>query len=83
VVTPGRPSFLLSRADARLVPLALDHYLERTTKPVRAQQRDSRRLARAMFLRSNALCRGRDVAARHMPARWMIGSILAAMHERV
>jgi hypothetical protein len=31
-----------SRADARLVPLALDHYLERTTKPVRANQRDSR-----------------------------------------
>lgn len=73
----------LSRADARLVPLALDHYLERTTRPVRAHQRDSRRLAHAMFLQSNALCRGRDVATRHMPIRSMIGSILAAMHERV
>jgi 2-polyprenyl-6-methoxyphenol hydroxylase-like FAD-dependent oxidoreductase len=73
----------LSRADARLVPLALDHYLDRTTKPIRANQRDSRRLARAMFLRSNALCRGRDVATRHMPARSMIGSILTAMQERV
>jgi len=72
-----------SRADARLVPLALDHYLERTTGPVRAHQRDSRRLARAMFLRSNALCRARDAATRHMPIRSMIGSILAAMHERV
>ena len=73
----------LSRADARLVPLALDHYLARTTRTVRAHQRDSRRLARAMFLQSNALCQGRDVATRHMPVRAMIGSILAAMHERV
>jgi FAD-dependent urate hydroxylase len=73
----------LSRADARLVPLALDHYLERTTGPVRAQQRDSRRLARAMFLQSGTLSWGRDVATRHMPIRSMIGSILAAMHERV
>jgi len=73
----------LSRADARLVPLALDHYLERTTRTVRAHQRDSRRLARAMFLHSSALCQGRDVATRHMPVRSMIGSILAAMHERV
>jgi FAD-dependent urate hydroxylase len=73
----------LSRADARLVPLALDHYLERTTRPIRANQRDSRRLARAMLLRSNALCGARDVAIRHMPVRSMIGSILAAMHERV
>jgi len=73
----------LSRADARLVPLALDHYLERTTKPTRAHQRDSRRLARAMLLQSSALCRGRDIATRHMPTRLMIGSILAAMHERV
>lgn len=73
----------LSRADARLVPLALDHYLERTTKPIRANQRDSRRLARAMLLQSNTLCRGRDVATRHMPARSMIGSIFAAMRQRV
>ncbi|MGH3401138.1 MAG: hypothetical protein ACRDRJ_01230, partial [Streptosporangiaceae bacterium] len=73
----------ISRADARLVPLALGHYLERTTKPVRAYQRDSRRLARAMFLQSNALCRGRDLATRHLPARSMIGSILAAMRQRV
>jgi FAD-dependent urate hydroxylase len=73
----------LSRADARLVPLALDHYLERTARPVRAHQRDSRRLARAMFLQSDALCRGRDVVTRHMPIRSMIGSILAATRERV
>lgn len=73
----------LSRADARRVPLALDHYLERTTRQVRAHQRDSRRLARAMLLQSNALCQGRDVATRHMPIRLMTGSVLAAMHERV
>lgn len=73
----------LSRADARLVPLALDHYLERTTRPVRAHQSDSRRLARAMFLQNNALCWGRDVATRYLPVRSMIGSILAAMRQRV
>lgn len=53
-----------------------------TTRPVRASQRDSRRLARATFLRSSALCCGRDVDTRYMPARSMTGSILAAMHER-
>jgi hypothetical protein len=36
-----------------------------------------------MFLQSNALCWGRDVATRHMLIRLMIGSILAAMRERV
>ncbi|MDR2985877.1 MAG: FAD-dependent monooxygenase [Nocardiopsaceae bacterium] len=73
----------LSRADASLIPLALDHYLERTTKPVRANQRDSRRLARVMFLRSKTLCRGRDMATRHVPTRSMIGSILTATQERI
>jgi hypothetical protein len=72
----------LSRADARLVPLALNHYLECTTRQIHASQRDSRRRARAMFLQSNALCRGRDAATRHTPVRSTIGSILAAMHER-
>lgn len=73
----------LSRADAHLVPLALGHYLQGTTGPIRAHQRDSRRLARAMFRQSSPLCQARDVATRHLPARFMIGSILAAMHERV
>lgn len=73
----------LSRADARLVPLALDHYLKRTTSTVRAHQRDSRRLARVMFLQGSASCRVRDAATRLMPVRAMIGSILATMHERV
>lgn len=73
----------LSRADARLVPLALDHYLERTTRPARAHQRDSRRLAQAMFRQNSTLCQARHVATRHLPARSMIGSILAAMHEQV
>jgi len=58
----------LSQADARLTPLALNHYLERTTRPVRAHQRHSRRLARAMFPRSNALCLGRDADTQPAPA---------------
>jgi FAD-dependent urate hydroxylase len=73
----------LSRADARRVPLALDHYLERTARPIRANQRDSRRLAHAMCLQSKVLCLGRDVVIRHMPVRSMIGSLLAAMQEQI
>jgi FAD-dependent urate hydroxylase len=73
----------LSRADAHLVPLAIAHQLQRTTGPTRAHQRDSRRLARAMLCQNSTLCQARDVATRHLPARFIIGSILTAMHERV
>ena len=74
---------MLGPAAGSHVPLALHHYLERSTKPIRASQRDSRRLARATFLQSNALCRSRDVVTHRMPVRSMIGSVLAAMQERV
>jgi 2-polyprenyl-6-methoxyphenol hydroxylase-like FAD-dependent oxidoreductase len=73
----------LSRADARLAPLAVEHYVERTEKPIRAHQMDSRRLARAMFIEGGLRARARDRLIRHMPVRLMIGSILTAMRERV
>lgn len=71
----------LSRADARLAPLAIDRYVKRTANTVWANQRDSRRLARAMFLQSPLASRGRELPIRHTPVRTMIDSILAAMRQ--
>lgn len=71
----------LSRADARLAPLAIERYVKRTANTVWANQRDSRRLARAMFLQSPLAARGRELLIRHTPVRMMIGSILAAMRQ--
>ncbi|MGH2904524.1 MAG: FAD-dependent oxidoreductase [Solirubrobacteraceae bacterium] len=71
----------LSRADAHLAPRAIDHYLKRTTRTVRANQRDSRRLARAMFIENRTAAWGRERLIAHTPVRTMIGSILAAMRQ--
>jgi len=71
----------LSRADARLAPMAIDLYVKRTANRVWANQRDSRRLARAMFLQSPLAARGRELLIRHTPVRMMIGSILTAMRQ--
>lgn len=71
----------LSRADARLAPLAIELYEQRTARTARANQRDSRRLARAMFVEGRALARGRELFIRHTPVRTMVGSILAAMRQ--
>jgi 2-polyprenyl-6-methoxyphenol hydroxylase-like FAD-dependent oxidoreductase len=71
----------LSRADGRLAPLAVELYVKRTAKAARANQRDSRRLARAMFVENGALAWGRERLIRHTPVRTMIGSILAAMRQ--
>jgi FAD-dependent urate hydroxylase len=73
----------LSRADARLVPLALDHYVERTEKIVRGNQADSRHLARAMFVENGLATWSRDELLRHMPVTSMTKSILEAMRQPV
>ncbi len=73
----------LSRADARLAPLAIELYEKRTAKTARANQRDSRILARSMFIENGALSWGRERLIRHTPVRAMIGSILAAMRQPV
>lgn len=73
----------LSRADARLVPLALDHYVERTEKIVRGNQTDSRHLARAMFVENGLATWSRDELLRHMPVTSMTKSILEAMRQPV
>jgi 2-polyprenyl-6-methoxyphenol hydroxylase-like FAD-dependent oxidoreductase len=73
----------LSRADARLVPLAIDHYVKRTEKVVRGNQTDSRHLARAMFVENRLTTWSRDELLRHMPVTSMTKSILEAMRQPV
>ena len=73
----------LSRADGRLVPLAIRHYVTRTEKVVRGNQHDSRRLAKAMFVENGLATRGRDELLRHMPVTSMTRSILEAMRQPV
>ena len=73
----------LSRADARLVPLAIDHYVDRTGKVIRGNQTDSRHLAKAMFVENGLATWGRDELLRHMPVTSMTKSILEAMRQPV
>ncbi|MGI9185568.1 MAG: hypothetical protein ACR2GZ_11520 [Solirubrobacteraceae bacterium] len=70
-----------SRADARLVPLAIDRYQRRIVGSMRAHQRDSRRLAKAMFVEGGLSNWARDRLLRHVPASAMIRSILNAMRQ--
>lgn len=73
----------LSRADARLVPLAIDHYVARTEKIIRGNQTDSRHLAKAMFVENGLATWSRDELLRHMPVTSMTKSILEAMRQPV
>lgn len=71
----------LSRADAHLVPLALDLYVQRTEKIIRGNQSDSRNLSKAMFVSGRATSWGRDELIKHMPVTSMTKSILEAMRQ--
>jgi 2-polyprenyl-6-methoxyphenol hydroxylase-like FAD-dependent oxidoreductase len=73
----------LSRADGRLVPLAIEHYVSRTEKIIRGNQADSRHLAKAMFVENGLATWGRDELLRHMPVTSMTKSILEAMRQPV
>lgn len=59
----------LSRADAKLAPLACELYVKRSEKIVRKNQEESRLLARGMFMRGSATSWARDELIKHMPAR--------------
>ena len=59
----------LARADASSVVQALTAYERRCRKAVERNQNDSRRLARAMFVRRPALVWVRDQLARRYPAK--------------
>ncbi len=71
----------LSRADAKLVPLALELYEKRCYKIIKANQQDSRTAGRMMFLESNALGWGRDQLLKHVSMKSFISSIIASMKE--
>lgn len=71
----------LSRADARMVPLALELYEKRCYKLVRGNQNDSRLVARFMFLQSGALGWGRDQLIKHYSATRMLSNVIKSMRE--
>jgi 2-polyprenyl-6-methoxyphenol hydroxylase-like FAD-dependent oxidoreductase len=66
----------LSRADAATVPLALELYEKRCRGTVERHQTESRRLARAMFVRPPLLARARDEMVRRYPARLALSEII-------
>lgn len=71
----------LSRADASLVPLALELYEKRCYKLVRGNQNDSRSAARYMFVQSNLLGWGRDQLIKRISASRFIQNIIKSMRE--
>ncbi len=66
----------LSRAHAQTVPLALDVYEKRCRRTIEANQTESRRLARIMFLDRARFGWLRDQAARWYPAEKMLSQII-------
>lgn len=71
----------LSRADAALVPLAIELYVARSAATVHANQDASRRLAHAMFVRGRVRGRVRDEIMRHYPVERMVKAIVDALHR--
>lgn len=71
----------LSRADACTAPSALRHYERRCRPTVEANQRDSRRLARIMFLRSPLAGWSRNHLLRHYPPQRLVSSIRRSMEQ--
>ena len=71
----------LSRADASMVPLALDLYERRCRTVIERNQTESRRLARLMFLRHPVLAWAHDQAARRYPARRALDQIISSMRR--
>ena len=71
----------LSRADASMVPLALDLYEQRCRRTVERNQTESRRLARLMFLRHPRLAWARDQTARRYPAKRALDQIISSMRR--
>ena len=69
----------LSRADAQLVPLALDLYELRCYKLVRGNQDDSRTAGRLMFVESKALGWSRDQLLKHLSATTFLRNIVDSM----
>ncbi len=71
----------LSKADAHLVPLALEHYEARVRPTAELNQTDSRKLARVMFVENRLASWGRDEVVKHMPASSTTKQIAEAMRR--
>lgn len=69
----------LSRASAAEVPLALEHYEQRARPVIEGNQKDSRGLARYMFMKSRLAIAVRDAVLRVYPARWAMRQIIKSM----
>jgi len=69
----------LSRADAQLVPLALELYEKRCYRLVRGNQDDSRKVGRFMFVESQAIGWSRDLLLKHMSATSFLKNIVESM----
>ncbi|HEX7360868.1 MAG TPA: NAD(P)/FAD-dependent oxidoreductase [Bryobacteraceae bacterium] len=71
----------LSKADGSRVPLALDLYVKRCQKLIRANQDDSRSVARYMFVDSKTLGWGRDHLLKYYPADRAVRQIIHSMRQ--
>ena len=71
----------LSRADAKLAPLACELYVNRHLKIVRKNQSDSRNLARIMFVHHRSTTWARDELLKHMPERSATKPIIELMRS--
>lgn len=71
----------LSRADARLIPLAISCYEKRCFKTVKANQQDSRTIGRVVLLESNVLGWGRDQLVKYIPMSRLVGGIIKSMKK--
>jgi FAD-dependent urate hydroxylase len=71
----------LSRADAITAPLALQLYQKRCRAVIQRNQTESRRLARAMFVRNPLLASARDRIVGRYPAERALGHIIGSAHK--
>ena len=71
----------LSRADAKLAPLACELYVDRHEKIVRKNQSESRELARIMFVHRRPAAWARDELLKHMPERSATKQIVELMRS--
>jgi 2-polyprenyl-6-methoxyphenol hydroxylase-like FAD-dependent oxidoreductase len=71
----------LSRADVSTLPLALELYEKRCRSVIERSQTDSRRLARAMFVKDQRLARVRDELAARYPASWALREVIRSAHH--
>jgi 2-polyprenyl-6-methoxyphenol hydroxylase-like FAD-dependent oxidoreductase len=71
----------LSRSHAAAVPVAFGRYERRCRNWAERAQSESRRLARAMFVRHPAIAMLRDQVVHRYPAKLALRSIIAGVHQ--